>query len=120
VYLYPYGLHERESALPALAVVLVPAFLMVSTVRFRSIKAIDVGWRRSYVALFIVAVALALIAAHPRVSLVVLSYSYVVAALIGWGLTRWRRGSTEQTAHVSADSHLQEHIREGEKGRNTL
>ena len=51
----------------------------------------DVGWQRSYVALFIAAVALALIATHPRVALVVLSYSYVVAALIGWGLSRWRK-----------------------------
>ena len=91
VYLYPYGLQERQAALPALAMVLVPALLMVSTIRFRSIKAMDVGWRRSYVALFIVAVAFALIAAHPRVSLVVLSYTYVVAALIGWGLMRWRK-----------------------------
>src|SRR5262245_3830259 len=65
VYLYPYGMQEQQSALPALAMVLVPAFLMVSTIRFRSIKAIDVGWQRSYVALFIAAVALALIAAHP-------------------------------------------------------
>ena len=95
VYLYPYGLQERETALPALAMVLVPAFLMVSTIRFRSIKAIDVGWRRSYVALFIAAVALALIAAHPRVALVVLSYSYVVAALAGWGLGRWRKKPAE-------------------------
>jgi len=92
--------------------VLVPAFLMVSTIRFRSIKAIDVGWRRSYVALFIVAVAIALIAAHPRVSLVVLSYSYVVAAFVGWGLMRWRRKPLEsQTDHGvlreanSTDSH---------------
>jgi phosphatidylserine synthase len=75
--------------------VLVPAFLMVSTIRFRSIKAIDVGWQRSYVALFVAAVALALIAAHPRVALVVLSYSYVVFALIGWGLTRWRKKPAE-------------------------
>jgi CDP-diacylglycerol--serine O-phosphatidyltransferase len=95
VYLYPYGLQEREAAFPALAMVIVPALLMVSTIRFRSIKAIDVGWRRSYVGLFILAVALALIAAHPRVSLVVLSYSYVVAAFLGWGLTRWRKKPTE-------------------------
>src|SRR5687767_4808005 len=95
VYLYPYGLQERQAALPALAMVLVPALLMVSTIRFRSIKAMDVGWRRSYVALFIVAVALALIAAHPRVALVVLSYTYVVAALLGWALSRWRKKPVE-------------------------
>jgi CDP-diacylglycerol--serine O-phosphatidyltransferase len=88
---YPYGLHVREAALPALAMVLVPAFLMVSTMRFRSVKAIDVGWRRSYFTLFLAAVALALIASHPRLALVVLSYSYVVAALVGWAYGRMRR-----------------------------
>jgi CDP-diacylglycerol---serine O-phosphatidyltransferase len=108
VYLYPYGLQEREAALPALAMVLVPAFLMVSTIRFRSIKAIDVGWRRSYVALFIVALALALIASHPRVALVTLSYAYVVAALVGWGLSRWRKKPAEGVEGaevVTDDSH---------------
>lgn len=90
VFLYPFGLQEREAALPALAMVLVPAFLMVSTIRFRSVKAIDVGWRRSYLALFIIAVVLALIAAHPRIALVVLAYAYIASALIGWALTRWR------------------------------
>jgi CDP-diacylglycerol--serine O-phosphatidyltransferase len=91
VYLFPSGLHERETALPALALVLVPALLMVSTVRFRSVKAIDVGWRRSYLALFIVAVALALIASHPRIALVAASYTYVVTALVVWAYTRVRR-----------------------------
>ena len=66
VYLYPYGLQDRETALPALAMVLVPALLMVSTFRFRSIKAINVGWRRSYFVLFLSAVGLALIATHPQ------------------------------------------------------
>ena len=84
VFLYPYGLHERETALPALAMVLVPALLMVSTIRFRSVKAIDVGRRRSYFVLFLAAIALSLIATHPRVALVVLSYGYVAAALGGW------------------------------------
>lgn len=91
VYLFPYGLQDRQMALPALAMVLVPAFLMVSTIRFRSIKAIDVGWRRSYVALFLGAVALALIATHPRLALVVLSYAYVVGALAVWAFQRLRR-----------------------------
>src|SRR6476646_726496 len=97
VYLYPYGLQEREAALPALAMVLVPAFLMVSTIRFRSVKAIDVGHTRSYFTLFLGAVALALVATHPRIALVVLSYTYTTAALIMWGYTRLRR-------HASGDS----------------
>jgi phosphatidylserine synthase len=64
---------------------------MVSTIRFRSIKAIDVGWRRSYIALFLAAVVLALIASHPRIALVVLSYSYVVSAFVVLAYTRLRR-----------------------------
>jgi CDP-diacylglycerol--serine O-phosphatidyltransferase len=100
VYLYPYRLLDRESALPALAMVLVPAFLMVSTLRFRSVKIIDVGWRRSYVALFLAAVVIALIAAQPRVALVVLSYSYLASAFIGWVVTRVRRRGPEASVRA--------------------
>jgi CDP-diacylglycerol--serine O-phosphatidyltransferase len=103
VYLYPYGLQEPEAALPALAMVLVPAFLMVSTIRFRSVKAIDVGWRRSYFTLFLGAIAIALVASHPRLALVVLSYTYTAAALIVWGYTRLRRRPTE---HPSDDGRV--------------
>jgi CDP-diacylglycerol--serine O-phosphatidyltransferase len=91
VYLYPWGLQDPRAAAPALAMVLVPAFLMVSTIRFRSIKAIDVGWRRSPSWLFLGAVALALVASHPRVALVVLSYSYIVSALAALAYSRLRR-----------------------------
>ena len=61
---------------------------MVSTIRFRSVKAIDVGWRRSYFALFLGAVALALIASHPRLALVVLSYAYVVGRVVALDASR--------------------------------
>jgi CDP-diacylglycerol--serine O-phosphatidyltransferase len=109
VYLYPYGLQEREAALPALAMVLVPAFLMVSTFRFRSIKAIDVGWHRSYLLLFLSAVALALIATHPRIALVVLSYTYLVSAFIGlaWSKLKGRRHPQASAPHV--DAAIEEH-----------
>jgi CDP-diacylglycerol---serine O-phosphatidyltransferase len=90
VYLYPYGLQDREVAFPALAMVLVPAFLMVSTYRFRSIKAIDVGWRRSPFVLILFSIALALIATHPRIALVVLAYTYMLSAFIGLAYTRLR------------------------------
>jgi CDP-diacylglycerol--serine O-phosphatidyltransferase len=91
VYLYPAGLQEVRPALPALAMVLVPALLMVSTIRFRSVKAIDVGWRRSYLALFIGAVIIALIATHPRLALVVMAYSYLIFAVIFWIIGRFHR-----------------------------
>ena len=48
VYAYPWGLLDYRAALPALAMVLLPALLMVSTIRFRSFKTIDLHVRRSY------------------------------------------------------------------------
>jgi CDP-diacylglycerol--serine O-phosphatidyltransferase len=91
VYLYPYGLSLAETALPALAMVLVPALLMVSTIRFRSVKAMDVGWTRSYLRLFLAVVGLVLIVSHPRYVLVVLSYTYTLTALVLYVYRKVRR-----------------------------
>jgi CDP-diacylglycerol--serine O-phosphatidyltransferase len=91
VYLYPYGLSERETAFPALAMVLLPAVLMVSTIRFRSVKSVDVGWTRSYLRLLLVVAIFLVIIAHPRYVLVVLSYSYTLTALMLWAYRKARR-----------------------------
>ncbi len=98
VYLFPYGPQDRQTALAALVMVVVPALLMVSTVRFRSVKAIDVGWQRSYLLLFILAVALALIASHPRIALVALAYTYTLGALVMWTYARLRRRPADGAA----------------------
>jgi CDP-diacylglycerol--serine O-phosphatidyltransferase len=91
VYLYPYGLQEQHKALPALAMVLVPALLMVSTIRFRSVKAMDVGWTRSYLRLFLAVGIFVAIVSQPRYMLVVLSYSYTLTALLLWAYRKARR-----------------------------
>ena len=104
VYAWPYPLGDYRHAMLALAVVLVPALLMVSTVRFRSFKTINLGWRRSYLSLFVIAAALALIATEPRITLVVLAYGYLLSALVELIVNRVRRRgapppapATEQT-----------------------
>ena len=95
VYLYPYGLHDYRSALPALALMLVPALLMVSTIRFRSFKTVDLEARRSYKLPLAVAIAFIAIATYPRPALLVLAYSYLMSAFVGLAWTRLRRrGST--------------------------
>ena len=104
VYLFPDGPRDQQSALAALAMVVLPALLMVSTVRFRSVKAIEVGWHRSYFALFLIAVALALIASQPRIALVALAYTYTVVALIMWIHGRLRRRPDD--APAAADPYL--------------
>lgn len=91
VYLYPEGLNDYRAALPTLAMVLVPALLMVSTLRFRSIKTIQLGWTRSYLGLFIAAAIIAAIASNPRIALVVLAYAYLISAFVGYFWTRIRR-----------------------------
>jgi CDP-diacylglycerol--serine O-phosphatidyltransferase len=106
VYLYPVGLADYRTALPALALVLVPALLMVSTIRFRSIKAIDMGWRRSYLGLFLAAVGIALIATHPRLALVVLAYTYLLSAFIGLAYARFRKRPGDHGNTQSPDLRL--------------
>jgi CDP-diacylglycerol--serine O-phosphatidyltransferase len=98
VYLHPSGLFDYREALPALAMVLVPAVLMVSTMRFRSIKTIHLGWQRSYLALFVGAVVIAAIASYPRIALVVLAYTYLVSAFVGFAWMRWRRRGGESVS----------------------
>jgi CDP-diacylglycerol--serine O-phosphatidyltransferase len=91
VFAWPYQIHDFTMALLVVPVVLVPAVLMVSTVRFRSFKDLNLGWRRSYVPLFIVVVVLAAVAAEPRLMLAVCAYAYLLSAFVGMAMTRVRR-----------------------------
>ena len=106
VFFYPQGLHDFRAALPVLAMVLVPALLMVSTIRFRSFKTIDLQVRRPYTVLVPIAGGIMLIWTHPRSVLVALAYSYLMSAFIGMAVTRWRRrggrGATEPVQDAAA------------------
>jgi CDP-diacylglycerol--serine O-phosphatidyltransferase len=93
VFLYPWGVQDYRIALLALPILLVPGFLMVSTIRFRSIKAIDVDKRRPYRLMLLGVIALAAIATHPRIALVVLSYTYVLVSHVVFVYGRLRRRS---------------------------
>jgi CDP-diacylglycerol--serine O-phosphatidyltransferase len=85
-------------ALAAVAVMLIPAALMVSTIRFRSFKTINFGWGPSYMPLLIFSVLVASIYAEPRVTLVLLAYGYLFSAFIGLAWTRFARRSAPQSA----------------------
>ncbi len=90
VFAYPAGIADYRGSLVALAIVLVPAILMVSTIRFRSFKTIDLRTRRPYTVLLLVAGALVLIATEPRWVLVGMAYTYLVSAFVGLAWTRLR------------------------------
>jgi CDP-diacylglycerol--serine O-phosphatidyltransferase len=96
VFAYPAGFTDYRAALPALAMVLVPALLMVSTIRFRSFKTIDLQSRRPYSVLLLVAAGIMLITTHPQVTLVVMAYTYLLSAFIGMAITRFRQRDGER------------------------
>lgn len=102
VFAFPGGLENRSEALPALAMMLVPAVLMVSTIRYRSFKGLDVGLRRSYITLLLFAAALAAIVTHPQVVLIVMAYTYLVSAFVGLAIARLRRRGPDVASQRAA------------------
>ena len=91
VFIYPWGLYDYRAALPALAVVLVPAVLMVSTIKYRSFKDLDLKSRRSFRVLIPIAAGIVAIWTHPRGMLLVAAYTYLASGFIGMAITRFRR-----------------------------
>jgi CDP-diacylglycerol--serine O-phosphatidyltransferase len=108
VYAYPGGLYDYRAALPALAMVIVPAILMVSRIRFRSFKTLDSQGRKPYTVLIFVAAGIMLIATHPRFMLVAIAYVYLASAFVGLAVTRFKhrgeRGGDSAAAAVPVQS----------------
>ncbi len=90
VFAYPYGLQEWYGLL-ALPMVLVPAFLMVSTLKYRSFKTLELGDRRSYRNLLVLVLIIAAIVSHPQFTLAAMAYTYLASAFIGVAWTKLRR-----------------------------
>jgi CDP-diacylglycerol--serine O-phosphatidyltransferase len=95
-------------ALPVLAIVVVPALLMVSTVRFRSFKNIDLAARRKYPVLLLVALGLAAIAAHPELVLVAMAYTYLVSAFVEMVWHRLHRRPEQEEATAQKHEETQD------------
>jgi len=97
VYPYPWVQYDFREALPALAMVLVPAVLMVSTIRFRSFKNIDTEARRPSRVLLLVAFGYMLIITLHRYVLVMMAYTYLLSAFVEMAVTRFRHRGGRQT-----------------------
>jgi CDP-diacylglycerol--serine O-phosphatidyltransferase len=90
VFAYPAGLEDSRAALPALAMVVIPALLMVSTIRFRSFKTIDLKARRPYTVLLLVAIGIVLVATHPQIALAAMAYAYLLSGFVELAVVRFR------------------------------
>jgi CDP-diacylglycerol--serine O-phosphatidyltransferase len=99
VFAYPQGFQTSPEALPVLAMVIVPALLMVSTIRFRSFKTLDLQSRRSYPVLFLFAVGLALLASRPEWVLVAMAYTYLASAFVGMAWSKIRKRPEGHESH---------------------
>ena len=98
VFAYPTALTGTREAILALLIVLIPAALMVSRIRFRSITTIIPEGRRSSLSLLVIAAVIAAIAVHPQIVLVAMSYTYLVSGPAGAGLTRLRHRRTARAS----------------------
>lgn len=94
VFAYPAGLTDWYAFL-ALPMLLVPALLMVSTIKYRSFKTFDLGRRRPVNGLIIAALGIAAIATIPQWTLLTIAYAYLLSAFIGMVLSRSRSRSRD-------------------------
>jgi len=91
IFFYPWPLVGKFQAMAAIAVIVIPAILMVSTIRFRSFKTINLGWDRApTLKLMGFAALIVFIATEPRWALVIIAYTYLVSGFIGLALTYLR------------------------------
>jgi CDP-diacylglycerol--serine O-phosphatidyltransferase len=91
VFAWPYPqLGGRWQTFASIAIVVIPAVLMVSTIRYRSFKTLNFGWTRAYFKIVLLATLMAAIATEPRLTLIVLAYTYLVSPAIEMAANRSR------------------------------
>ena len=105
VFAWPDGFGIPQAPLMALVMVLLPAIMMVSQVRFRAFGALTLRPRSSFLVLLQFAILIAAIAVQPEPVLFGLAYSYLASGPIGFVIGRLqrplhRRGSGRKTTEL--------------------
>lgn len=90
VFAFPELPHGPYQTLAAVAAMLVPAALMVSTIRYRSFKTINFGWGRSYLPLFGFVLLVSFVATYPKITLPILAYAYLASGFVEMAVTKMR------------------------------
>lgn len=101
IYYFPVGLEAKPLAWLGLVLLAVPALLMVSTIRFQSFKTFDLGIRRGYRGLLLIAAFIGLLATYPHEVLILLAYTYFASGFVG-ALMGKLRGRTAEPAPAEA------------------
>lgn len=100
VFYFPDGLERRPEVFLAVVMVIVPALLMVSTIKFRSFKTLDLRARRRYTVLIALAAFLALIVAYPHEVLLIMAYGYLLSPVAEFVISKFRH--RDDTAHEAS------------------
>ncbi len=117
LYYLPPGLTNVQSPdllrtmrIACLVYVVALSWLMVSTVRFRSFKDMDIlRARRPSAPVFVMAVVLVLIALNPPAALLIIAVAYALSGPVGWLWGRLRR----RPAQTPAGNAPEDEAREG-------
>jgi CDP-diacylglycerol--serine O-phosphatidyltransferase len=102
VFYFPEPLTTYRLALVGAVMMVVPALLMVSTIKFQSFKTFDLGMRRGHRGLFLVAAFIALLVARPHEVLIVMAYAYFVSGFIGTWMSKRNPQPAEPPAAAPA------------------
>jgi len=102
VFAFPQGFPDGWLSLLSLALLLVPALLMVSTIKYRSFKTINLGQRRPASGLMLLALLMAAIATYPQWALMAISYTYLMSGFVGLAISKWRPRSVEASSSAEA------------------
>jgi CDP-diacylglycerol---serine O-phosphatidyltransferase len=98
VFYYPFGLQTKPEAYLGVVLTVVPALLMVSTIRFRSFKSYDMGERRRYTVLVALSAFFALFVTFPHEVLLIMAYSYLTSGFVDLAIHKLRRRDHDATA----------------------
>jgi len=102
VFYFPEGLQAKPLAWIGVVMLMVPALLMVSTIRFQSFKTFDLGMRRGWRGLILVAGSIALLVSYPHEVLITMAYAYFASGFIGELMSRGARKSEGEVPDAHA------------------
>jgi CDP-diacylglycerol---serine O-phosphatidyltransferase len=105
VYAAPDRLTDPKVSIVVLAASVCLALLMVSTVRYRSFKSLDLRSRRSYFQVFLIAAAIGLVALNPQWMLLATATFYTISGPIMQVVSLVRRRGDNPPPMVPHEAH---------------
>ncbi len=108
VFYYPQRIENKTASISIMGLVYLVSFLMISKLRYRSFKDIDLRQRKPYFIVVIIALFFWLVLIHPQVVLLALSSSFVLSGIFSKMLALRRRRKLSATS-LQGEKIVEEH-----------